>query len=214
MITHRTVFPCAMVKKILHDQKWQMRRFLPVPDTLDGTRAYPHKSLGAVCLTAPRRATYGVWEPICSKYSVGDLLWVGERWHVPGLARYMSPAQQAAKATRNQVIYAASNDDAKKKHEGRWQRASHMPRVFSRLTLLVTAVRIERLQDISEEDAEAEGAPKYDASGTYRTGFAGLWDSTNGDREGAAWDDNPWVVAISFETIRENVDTVLAKEAA
>lgn len=83
---------------------------------------------------------------------------------------------------------------------------------FARLTLLVTDVRVERLQDISEADAIAEGlvavnegyalSPKGELWGqTARHCYAALWDDINGDRKGASWDDNPWVVALTFERV-------------
>lgn len=94
----------------------------------------------------------------------------------------------------------------------------------SRFTLEITEVRVQRLQDISEEDAIAEGAPKlvmdddarfYEAAdGTHRCGFAGLWEHINGKRPGASWADNPWVVALTFKTHRANVDTVLEQRRA
>ena len=81
-----------------------------------------------------------------------------------------------------------------------------MPRGASRIALDITNVRVERLQDISESDAQAEGCARlvmdddgkcYESErGTYRTGYAGLWDHING---AGAWDANPWVVALSFE---------------
>lgn len=101
-----------------------------------------------------------------------------------------------------------------------------MPRWASRLTLRVADVVVERLQDISEDDAKAEGAEKLvmddehrfyasGKSGSHRCGFAGLWESINGRRKGASWDDNPWVVAITFDVIRANVDEItVASEVA
>ncbi len=89
----------------------------------------------------------------------------------------------------------------------------HMPRWVSRLTLLVTAVRIERLRDISEEDAEAEGAPRLAvddegkfceiAGGTHHCGFVGVWQHIHGRN---SWDENPEVVAITFQVQHRNID--------
>lgn len=87
-----------------------------------------------------------------------------------------------------------------------------MPRWASRITLELTEVRVERLQDISEEDAKAEATDPYgnqatkyglpDAHGlhwkgcSYRRGFAVLWDSLNAKR--APWASNPWVWVVEF----------------
>lgn len=113
-----------------------------------------------------------------------------------------------------------------------WKRSSlpsiHMPRHLSRLTLLVTDVRVERLQEISEEDAKAEGAglfvpghgfiseselrtdPGYSNFLSPRLGFETIWSEIHGD---GTWAANPWVVALTFEVHKANIDT-LAKEAA
>ena len=80
----------------------------------------------------------------------------------------------------------------------------HMPRWASRLTLTVTDVRVQRLQDISEDDARAEGAkPWTGACQSYVTDFAAIWRAINGP---GAWDANPWVAAISFTVQRLDID--------
>lgn len=93
-----------------------------------------------------------------------------------------------------------------------------MPREAARLFLLVTRVRVERLQAITEDDAEAEGAEKMypytdpetgktafllHQNGTFRAGFSQIWDNTikSADRTTCGWDANPWVWVIEFEQI-------------
>ena len=78
-----------------------------------------------------------------------------------------------------------------------------MHRWASRLLLEVKGVRVERLQDIDEEGARAEGAEPARAGGnadapikTYRTGFVRLWNSIN-EKRGFGWLDDPWVFVIS-----------------
>jgi len=85
----------------------------------------------------------------------------------------------------------------------RWRPSIHMPRWASRLSLDIVSVRVERLQDISEEDARAEGCsgghdsiPGYAFSATPREHFRHLWGSINGAE---SWDANPWVWVISFK---------------
>ncbi len=94
----------------------------------------------------------------------------------------------------------------------RWRPSIHMPRWASRITLTVTDVRVQRLQDISEADARAEGAvmPWLGSPGTAeddtRTGlseFEALWNSLHGPD---AWDQNPWVVALTFTVQKGNID--------
>ena len=92
----------------------------------------------------------------------------------------------------------------------RWRPSIHMPRSASRLTLTVTEVRVQRLQDISEEDARAEGIegeflPWPQGYWTYRPYFAELWNSLHGPD---AWDANPWVVALSFTVQHGNIDQI------
>lgn len=85
-----------------------------------------------------------------------------------------------------------------------------MPRWASRLTLTVTDVRLERLQDISEADAIAEGVgrlttsvPKMGKSISARDAFHDIWNDINGPD---AWDANPWVAAYSFDLRKRNID--------
>lgn len=105
--------------------------------------------------------------------------------------------------------------------------AIHMPRSVCRLTLLVKEVRVQRLQDISEEDAKAEGCDKTfevkdlrDAmralmgaaagegtNSSYRLGFVHLWESING---AGSWEANPFVYAISFEVEKAKAEAVAA----
>lgn len=105
-----------------------------------------------------------------------------------------------------------------------------MPRWASRVTLIVTDVRVQRLQNISDPDAIAEGiestashfcrgqayrnylaAPNKSNDITWfcppKASFRSLWDSLNADR-GFGWDTNPWVVAYTFETIKQNIDQI------
>jgi hypothetical protein len=88
----------------------------------------------------------------------------------------------------------------------------HMPRWASRLTLLVTDVRVQRLQEISAEDCAREGVIVPDhvliRDGfmlSARSHFRDLWNSIYGPD---AWDANPWVAAISFTVHRCNIDTM------
>jgi uncharacterized protein YhfF len=85
----------------------------------------------------------------------------------------------------------------------RWKPSIHMPRWASRITLEVVSVRVERLNDISEEDAIAEGVtptmPNLDRL-DHVDGFAHLWESINGK---GSWQENPYVWVIEFKVVEE-----------
>lgn len=84
--------------------------------------------------------------------------------------------------------------------EGGWRPSIFMPRWASRIQLEITNVRVERLQDISEEDAKAEGIHGEAGPGmTCANWFSILWDSINADKH--PWESNPWVWCISFRRI-------------
>ena len=86
-----------------------------------------------------------------------------------------------------------------------WKPAIHMPKALARIWLEITGVRLERLQEISEADALAEGARfelasidsvRIGATASFLSGFRNIWESTGGD-----WDANPWVWAIDFKVL-------------
>ena len=80
-----------------------------------------------------------------------------------------------------------------------WKPSIHMPRWASRLLLEITDVRVQRVQDITEEDAKAEGMIGSPLNGKvwHRENFSGSWDAINAKR-GFGWDVNPWVWALTF----------------
>jgi hypothetical protein len=103
--------------------------------------------------------------------------------------------------------------------------ARFLPRRFSRLTLELTEVRVERLQEISEEDPDAEGliqSVEYDYwywsyeenGGQFCSpifAYEALWESLHGK---ASWDSNPWVWALTFHVHRQNIDHFLKQQEA
>jgi hypothetical protein len=119
-------------------------------------------------------------------------------------------------AERCLEIWAALSDPANFKIDGAardrdWRPSIHMPRWASRITLIVEAVKVERLQAISEGDAIAEGSrtvygePFQDGSAmSDRRRFELLWSSINGPD---SWAANPWVGAVTFKVVRANIDS-------
>lgn len=143
----------------------------------------------------------------------GDRLWVRETWQIVyermDGQRFTYPIEGAR---QRWIEYAASPRD---EHEPpKWRPSIFMPREFSRITLEVVNVRVERVQEISREDAKAEGVsnlwrwdqarnekhPEHFVRGVlnpFVANYSMLWDEINGKR-GFGWDVNPWVWVIEF----------------
>lgn len=127
----------------------------------------------------------------------GDRLWVKEAWR---------PLQYEADGAQMNWI---ASEHGFGTEAGRYRHARFMPRWASRLTLIVTDVQVQRLQEISEADAVAEGIePSSSRDQDYsafhaRTSFQALWNSLHGPD---AWDANPWVTALTFTVHNRNID--------
>ena len=218
------LFSAPMIRAILREVsapgtgKTQTRRLMKLPTK----GIYEHPKMGgwaastvggkgcyldpAMTIPAPERAC--IWHQttgttILPPYASGDRLWVRE-----------AISYDRLDVDRDGILppwyWADGNPDA-----GDWTRPKpsiHMPRWASRLTLHVTDVRVQRLQDISEDDAQAEGCPCQgddDLCGMEAAGwFRDLWDSLNAER--APWAGNPWVVAVTFRAVLGNIDAVAA----
>jgi hypothetical protein len=129
----------------------------------------------------------------------GDLLWVREAW------RAWSQYDDWPPSRLPPVVDLQYIADASAPWSSRYRSPRFLPRWASRITLRITDVRVERLQDITEDDARAEGCDPVvhpDGAvdcGTRKTTFAGLWNKINGP---GAWDANPWVWVVSFERVK------------
>lgn len=137
----------------------------------------------------------------CPYGKPGDRLWVRETWGESSLGK---------------AIYRASTEEVERiaaeerwVSSPRWRPSIHMPRWASRITLELTDVRVERLQEISDRDAEAEGVGgmrdmRFAAalgnitSPAYRLNFIDLWESINGK---GSWNLNPWVWVLEFRRL-------------
>ena len=149
------------------------------------------------------------------KFAAGDRLWVRETW-TARMTHGWTIADARSRMCQEEILYKA---DGHNSIDG-WWPSIHMPREFSRLTLRVTDVRVQRLQDISEDDARSEGVecdsdgwrdylfPATQCSTSARNSFITLWDSLNAER--APWARNPWVVAVTFRPVLSNIDRVAA----
>lgn len=201
------LFSTSMVRAILEDRKYMTRRIVKVPADAE------FMGFGFCNTNGNEEARFvlpdGSNEYVHPKRETGDILWVRETWQqVYGL----DDNDQIIEHT-GRYLYAATDD----RFDGQWLRddgsmcdimpwrpSIFMPREAARIWLEVTEVRCERVQDIAEEDAKAEGfksEPPYTinaAQWTARDNFHDLWDSLNAKR-GYGWDANPWVWVISFK---------------
>lgn len=142
----------------------------------------------------------------------GDRFWVREAWKSlpgPSLSRPYDPATEHEFGELPRVLYRADPAFGESSGEKGWKPSIHMPRWASRLTLEVTGVRVERVQDISWGDAVAEGCkdprrammrsdPAHPRSPVRQ--YRALWDSLNATR-GHGWAANPWVWVVEFQRV-------------
>lgn len=134
-------------------------------------------------------------EPCIAKapYQPGDILYVRETWH-----RYTKRVGEGGKChLEERYGYKASIENSEDADEP-WRPSIHMPKEAARIWLKVTDVRVERLQDMTDDDAEAEGCFDYTSTAL---GFPDVWDSSikKSDLNRYGWDANPWVWVIEFE---------------
>jgi hypothetical protein len=154
------------------------------------------------------------------RYSAGDRLYVREAWrtaeHLDNFAPKVLPVDSP-------VFFEADAGGEVVGATGKFRQGMHMPRWASRITLIVTDVRVQQLQEISEADAFAEGIECWSEPGlvSWRVddamSFVGaidayriLWGSLNDkpSKPGCAWRDNPWIAAYTFTPILGNIDQV------
>lgn len=137
-----------------------------------------------------------------------DLLWVRETWRF----KEIETGEDFVEYSAGGDMEFPNVDNLKwsgDPFDGKWRPSIHMSKWMSRIWLKVTGIKVERLQDISEEDAEKEGIdflrhyPDVDETLTAKELFMCLWDSINGtprkDGKDISWESNPWVWAPEFE---------------
>lgn len=191
------LFSAPMVRAILNGSKTQTRRVVkpqpsPSSDTAfvgaDGIWRFSHPTLrGPVSHEADDvRCPYG--QP-------GDRLWVRETWAPTVCTGVCHHAFEDIDPKKSEIKFKADADS--NTVIGRWRPSIHMPRWASRILLEITDVRVERLLEISEADAQSEGPPKNFSS--WRDNFCALWQQINGY---GSWDANPWVWAIEFKRVQ------------
>lgn len=233
------LFSGPMVRALLAGTKTVTRRaakFALLPHAagrnlgFSGVSSYRNEHTGAVSLCSRRGD--GVWEDLteplrCPFGQPGDRLWVRETWSTHADEVRWYEAKTPASAS---IYYLADgalwrDDDmrdgrgwcvpAGDPHVNHWRPSIFMPRWASRLTLEVVSVRVERLQEITEEDAKAEGIERISSVGPCRAfgwrdysggagffrpieSFRSLWTSINGP---GSWEQNCWVWVVNFRRL-------------
>lgn len=188
-------FKSPMVRAILDGRKTQTRRVLQHRDPAD---SYSASRLHETAGWQLKVGQYNVYQDIKVRYAVGDRLYVREAWRTEARFNHLAPRDVPQGAL---VSYEADyNQEPNDGCRGRYRHARYMPRWAARVFIDITAVKVERLQDISDEDAEAEGCDFFgDQTLAYKGKFAALWAEIHGPD---AWAANPWVCAISFERVK------------
>lgn len=195
------LFSGPMVRAILDGRKTQTRRMMK--------HQPPVRSLGFSRSKVVHEFSICGRDHRCPYGKPGDRLWVRETWQA--LADFGHGHRIATKediAAGNASFRYRATDETGWIPPLAWRPSIHMPRWASRITLEIVNVRVERLQDISEGDSEAEGTATWietrrqldQVKGVlsetyYRDQFRELWQSINGPE---SWNANPWVWVVEF----------------
>lgn len=208
------LFSTPMVQAILEGRKTQTRRIVK----------YPLKSKDAqVSIGYDNTPPIPYWSPI----QIGDILWVREAWdyyetseecidentieyHIAFAYKALNTLPkindiQWAKVSEDKYWKAQEKIDYEENHNSSgWKPSIHMPREAARIFLEVVSVRAERLQDISERDAFAEGATWSDTLGKASLkAFQSIWKDIHGEK---SWEENPFVWVYEFKRIEKPKD--------
>lgn len=200
------LFNAAMVRAIIDGRKTQTRRIL---------KPQPEGGIQFGAIATPHGVVNGKGAQLTCRFGRrGDRLWVRETFRLYDASNECACYDECrCSGMHGKPIYRAdeNNENAK------WTPSIHMHRHESRISLEITGVRVERLQDISEEDAIAEGInieqlaesqdrysmiADHNFSGipSAATAFRDLWQSVYGD---SSWSANPWVWVIEFKRLSE-----------
>lgn len=217
------LFSTAMVQAILEGRKSQTRRLLklkhlPLSDIESvhpdgsgkGWIAWAGRAVSAEETTIVYPGEQGFK---CPYGKPGDVLWVRETFTVLEPEHCIDMDKRFA----YKASCCAESEEIRKEYVEcgwpyTWKPSIHMPKEAARIWLQVENVRVERLQDISEEDAKAEGVEKIGDSvfcwkhysgqnagcSDAKTSFQSLWQNINGDD---SWQSNPWVWVVSFKVL-------------
>lgn len=192
IIERGMIFNGEMVRAILDGRKTQTRRIIkPQPEgTLSGSLSGMWLSRPLNGLLLPKIEDIAIH---CPFGVVGDRIWVRETWAEAGASALDLKLYRANYPAHVPTHY----ENVPPAEDVRWTPSIHMPRWASRILLEITDVRVEQLNDISEEDARSEGISGSSAR-DVKEAYAALWRSIYGSD---SWRANPWVYVIKFKRI-------------
>lgn len=226
------LFNAEMVRAILDGRKTVTRRVLkPQPEKAHNIMEYDNDAhtVDFHCGNCTPNGTFIDWtKTVKAPYWYGDILYVKETWksfcgmlygrengtYIPldDFEGYQYKADEQCICTKGINPFCDGFDDQKRdiSFDDKWHPSIHMPKEAARIFLRVTDIRVERLQDITPEQIDAEGCKEYAYSAktgellpSSPTWFKIMWDNTikksNIDKYG--WAANPWVWVVEFERI-------------
>jgi len=224
------IFSAESVRAILEGRKTQHRMVVkyqfPGAETVEFGMYHPI-GIDKHGIAYPKELQFGAWSDnadIKCPFEIGQKLWVRETWGIGCRPHPYSGWVDGIEYKADELfidddkvslpLNVIDDRDLEKYESDGWKSPVHMPRWASRLSLEVTDIRCERLQDINEEDAVAEGITDggclncgcHEPCGCdnpqpdRRDAYTWLWDTTNAKR-GYPWDSNPWAWVIDFKEV-------------
>lgn len=195
------LFSGPMVRALLDGRKTQTRRVVKAPNSVTAFRHF-HEDEWDRMQGNVRGDTVR-----CPYGQPGDRLWVRETWSDECDHHWVMyrADHRAERRSGGELFDACSADELRTLHV--WSPSIHMPRWASRITLEVTGVRVERLQNISEADAMAEGcgmlkpySDHWQHRDVAKEEYRCLWETLH-PRMGETWGHNPWVWVVEFKRV-------------
>lgn len=241
------IFSAPMVRALLDGRKTMTRRIIKLPTKGEYVRPdmggwAPTTVGGGASFTVRRDGTrepapelVAIWNQttgtcVATHCQPGNRLWVREAVARIDNSEFGEASHWQYRADTNGSDFPGDwpVEEKDNPERPRWNPSIHMPREASRLTLLVTAVKVERLQAIGNTDIISEGVTPFQSGPTPMFGihvdggyehagltpretFQNLWCTLHGP---SGWNDNPFVVAITFRVIKANIDAAAASVAA